>query len=64
MFAVSLWGPGAYDEYMSSISPCESLKGTEMGVSQNNNEKDGPCQCLDGLVKEPYKMFMVLGARP
>ena len=34
-------------------------------VSRNNRIKRlALCQCLDGHVKEPYEMYMALGARP
>ena len=61
-----LWGSGVKSIMcMSTISSAFCKKRLNGAVSRNNPIKRmAPCQCLDGHVKEPYKISMALGARP
>ena len=56
-----LWESGGLrQEYILRIL-MGIVKGDWNGVvSQNNREKVGPVRCLDGHVKEPYEVSMVL----
>ena len=50
---------------MSSVYPACRKRRLIGAVCQNHRMKRlVSCRCLDGHVKEPYEMSMVLGARP
>ena len=50
---------------IDSVSPACRKRQLIGAVCRNHRIKRlVPCWCLDGHVKEPYEMSMVLGARP
>ena len=59
------WGPrGLSRECVLRIPECRKRR-LNRAVSRNNRIKRvAQCRCLDGHVKEPYKMSMALGVQP